>query len=455
MAKEVIMPKFGFTQETAQVVAWLKNEGDFVEAGDPIMEVETDKVTMEVEAPATGILSGLRVKAGDTVPVTEIIAYILGEGESLPQSSTQPIVLDAPSSPPAPEAPSKLTEKATPLAARIAMAESVNLGEIVGTGAGGRVTKRDVTHFIEERLKPVAPNGNGSGKVPATPAARRVANQLGVNLRDVSGTGPKGRVQQADVESFAQSLIAEVAAPSAVSQAPLSSSENNIAERIPFTNMRRTIARNLQGSWQQAPHIMFQVDVDVTAAQKLVEYANQSAPEGVKVTLTAVFIKAIAWALRRHPMLNSHLGQDEILVMRDVNIGMAVALDNGLIVPVIRHADRLGIYEIAAEAKRLSLAARAGKLRPDDLANATFTISNLGMYGVDRFTAIINPPQVGILAVGRARPVFVPDERNQPVLRPLVNLTLSVDHRVIDGSVAAQFLTDLGEVLIHLERMML
>lgn len=454
MAKEVIMPKFGFTQETAQVVAWLKNEGDFVEAGDPIMEVETDKVTMEVEAPATGTLAGLRVKAGDTVPVTEVIAYILAQGETLPpQTGLHTPLPDQPKLSERQEDTTKPVEKATPLAARMAMAEAVDLGQITGTGTGGRVTKRDVSNFIEGRRRPALPNGNGSTKVRATPAARRVADELGVDLYAIRGTGPNGRIQQADVEAFAESLVAEISTVSVSSPQPMA--DDHIAERIPFTSMRRAIARNLQASWQQAPHIMFQVDVDTTAAQQLVDYANQRAPEGVKVTLTAVFIKTIAWALRRHPLLNSHLGQDEILVMRDVNIGLAVALDNGLIVPVIRQADQRGIYDIAAESKRLSIAARANKLRSDDLSGATFTLSNLGMYGVDKFTAIINPPQVGILAVGRIRPTFVPDAVGQPVLRPLVNLTLSVDHRVIDGAVAAQFLTDIGGALAHLERMML
>lgn len=449
MAKEIIMPKFGFTQEVGKVVAWLKQEGDYVEAGDPIMEVETDKVVMEIEAPATGYLAGLKVAAGDEVPVTEIIGYVIAQGEQLPQAAPsaapepQPSVSTVP-----PETP--LLTKATPLAQRIAQSQSIDLTTVVGTGPQGRVTKRDVEQVL----------ASSSDKVRATPAARRIAREQNVPLERIVGTGPRQRVQASDVLAAQAAPVVTVAPPvappaaSEVSAAPTVNGDQ-AARRLPFSGMRRAIARNLQASWQAAPHIFFTADADLTAAQSLVQWGGKAAPEGVKVTLTAVILKATAWALTRHPMINSHIGSDEIIQFEDVNLGMAVALDNGLVVPVIHHAHQLGIVALAQEVTRLSAAAKAGKLRPDDLTGGTFSVSNLGMYPVKQFTAIINPPQVGILAVGRAQRVFVPDEQDQPSLKSLVSLTLSVDHRAVDGATAAAFLGDVVAALEQPERILL
>ncbi len=469
MAKEVIMPKFGFTQETAEVLAWLVKEGDYVEAGDPIMEVSTDKVSMEVEAPVSGILAGCRYKVGDVVPVTEIIAYILQPGESLPAQvgSPAPAAASAPEPAPAPAvpapepAPADADVKVSPLAARMAQEAGVDLAHIPGSGPRGRVTVRDVEQYLQTHAAPSNGGQPRAGKVNAVPAARRAAAQLGVDLAAVSGSGPGGRVQSADVQAFVAQLKQEVAAaepaprPAPAAQPAPAAPVDGVAERIPFNNMRRIIARNLQKSMQDAPHIYFQREVDLTAANHLIAFASTRAPEGVKVTLTAVIVRALAWALRRHPLINSHLVGEEILVMEGVHIGVAVALDNGLIVPVVKNADQKGIYAISAEIARLAAAAKANKLGLDDIQGATFTLSNLGMFGVDRFTAIINPPQVGILAVGRARKQFVPDANDQPVLRPMCGLTLSVDHRAIDGAVAARFLGDLADALTHLEHVLL
>jgi pyruvate dehydrogenase E2 component (dihydrolipoamide acetyltransferase) len=463
MPKEVIMPKFGFTQETAEVLAWLVKEGDPVEAGDPIMEVSTDKVSMEVEAPISGTLAGLRYQVGDVVPVTEIVAYILAPGESLPATLAPP----SPAGRPQVLQPSETAEQpnggevaASPVAARMAQAAALDLADVPGSGPRGRVTVRDVEAYVRDRVR-------SPGKPAAVPAARRLAQQLGVALEDIAGSGPGGRIQSRDVQAYVQALKAATAAAEPRPQiapeqgvkpvlaAASIGAVDGVAERIPFNNMRRIIAQNLQKSAQEAPHIYFQRDVDITQANALIAFANDHAPDGVKVTLTAMITKVVAWVLRQHPLLNSHLQGEEIQVMASVHVGIAVALDNGLIVPVVRDADRKGLYELAAEIARLGQAAKAGKLGLDEVQGATFSISNLGMYGVDRFTAIINPPQVGILAVGRARKLFVPDEHDQPVLRPILTLTLSVDHRAIDGAVAARFLADLAQVLAHPERIIL
>ena len=462
MAKEVIMPKFGFTQEESQIVEWLVKEGDTVEAGDPLLEVTTDKVNMEVEAPAAGVVGGISAAAGDVVPVTQVIAYILAPGEALPAGvpspattipvgagekgrkgeggtaaasfSTAPSPATAPSSSTAP-----LSATATPIAARVAEASGVDMSRVAGTGPGGRVTRKDVEGFL-------AAKPNDDGKVRATPAARRLARETDVALATVAGSGPRRRVQAADVAAIRPSPY-----PS------LREGDQSIEpRRVPFSTMRRTIARAMQRSMQEAPHITFQIDVDMTAIQALVARANEVRPEGgEKVTLTAALARAVAWALGRNPALNSHLGDDELLLWPMVNVGIAVALDDGLIVPVVKDVETKGIGRLSDEIRDLGRRAKAGKLRPEELADATFTISNLGMFGVDRFTAIINPPQVAILAVGRTNRVFVPDEDDRPVARPLCTMTLSADHRAIDGATAARFMDDLRQVVQNPELMVI
>lgn len=479
MAKDVIMPKFGFTQETAELLRWLKQPGDFVEQGDPIAEVTTDKVDMEVEAPASGVLADLRFKAGDVVPVTAVIAVIrergeedrgqrTGDGEQRTEDGGRRTE---------DRAQTEDRGRVTPVAARLAQDHGVETSALGGTGLGGRVTRRDVEAFLATRPLQETTGAAGAAptpdKVRAVPAARKLALELGVDLANVAGSGPRGRIQSSDVlathaERAAQ---AEPAAPAEVtSLAPPAGLPTStpalppgVMRVIPLVGMRRTIAQRLQQSYQQAPHITFDVDVDVTAAEALRRHTNtglarrgappwsptqpsptQPSPESSPhASLTAVLVRACAWALHRHPLLNSRLVGESIEVLADIHIGVAVALEDGLIVPVVRDAGRKGILQIASELSDLAARARSGSLRPDDVSGGTFTISNLGMFGVDRFTAILNPPQSGILAVGQVRRKFVPDEQDRPVVRPLMALRLSADHRVVDGAVAARFLSDL------------
>jgi len=455
MAKEIIMPKFGFTQEESTIVAWLKQEGDRVEKGEPIAECTTDKVNMEIEAPEDGILGGIRYPAGATVPVTEIIAYVLQEGETLPEASAAaapaaPAAEAVPAAPPRDDADAG-EAGATPLARRIAEAEGVDLSAVVGTGAGGKVTREDVERYVAA-MRTAEP---ADGKVRATPAARRAAREQGLDLAAIAGSGPRGRVQEADVLAAAEAQAAAAPAPVA-GPVPTSAPQPAVPvaapvgepQVIPLEGMRRTIAQRMQQSYQQAPHVSFTLDVDMTKAIAFREYASQRIPEGQpRISMTALIIKAVAWALRQHPMVNSYLIRDEILVMPDVNVGMAVALEDGLIVPVIRNADRKGLVQIGQEVVDLSRRARSGELRPEEVADGTFTVSNLGMFGIDRFTAIINPPQVGILAVGRIAKRFVPGENDEPVAKPLMTVTLVTDHRVIDGAQSAQFVATLRDAL--------
>jgi pyruvate dehydrogenase E2 component (dihydrolipoamide acetyltransferase) len=434
VAKEVIMPKFGFTQEDSQILAWIKNEGDTVEKGDPIAEVSTDKVSMEIEAPEDGILSGIRYPVGAVVPVTKIVAYILQPGEALPAEEGEPETT-----------PSVVAEKvedkagsATPVAARMAKDKGIDLSGLEGSGPGGRIIKQDVESFLS------MPQAR-SGKVNATPAARTLAARVDVDLMGLSGSGPQGRIQAVDVER-ASVPAASLAEP--VRQATQRS--------IPYSGMRRAIGQNLQASYQQIPHIMLEVDVDMTASEALRARANQNLQAGQeKVSLTAMIARAVAWSLGRTPIINSRLEGDQIILLPEINLGIAVSLEGGLLVPVIQSAQNKGTLQIALELREAIERARSGKLRQTDLQDGTFSISNLGMLGVDRFSAIINPPQTAILAVGRVRKQFVPDTNGQPVLHSVMTATLSADHRVIDGADAARFLADLRQALENPEVMTL
>jgi pyruvate dehydrogenase E2 component (dihydrolipoamide acetyltransferase) len=455
MATPVIMPKLGFTQESSQIVQWLKAPGDVVEKGEPLLEVTTDKVNMEVEAPANGILDSIRFQAGETVPVTEIIGYVRAASEppvapAEPKGTASPAAAlsaprpaPVPSGAPSPSQPRAVPEPArlTPIAANLAHGRGLDLERLLGTGPGGRVTKRDVEEFLA--AQPPA------GKVRAVPAARRAARELGVYLTEIEGSGPRGRVQSVDVRAGAARPSETTPAPRT---APETAPETGVLKTIPLTGMRQTVALRMQQSAREAPHITFEADVDVTAAEALRARANDlMQKDQPRISLTAIIARACAWALKRHPLLNSRLAGQQILLLKEINIGIAVALDEGLIVPVVRGADRKGLATIAAEISDLAARARAGRLRIDDVSGGTFSISNLGKFGVDRFTAIINPPETAILAVGRVTRRIVPDDEGRAVVRPIMTVTLSADHRVVDGAVAARFLSDVRQVLEHPE----
>ncbi|MEM7333910.1 MAG: dihydrolipoamide acetyltransferase family protein [Chloroflexota bacterium] len=429
--KEVILPKFGFTLEESTIVEWLVSEGDSVEEGDPIVEVSTDKTNMEVEAPVSGIVAGIQFGQGDVVPVTQIIAYILAPGERLPeqlkptsakaQTQSQGASNQVTGNP--------LEQSMTPVAARMVAEKGVSPSAISGSGQRGKIVKSDVVAFLAETTS-VNP------KVRATPAARRLAREMGIDLATIVGSGANGRIQATDLEMNQHRQVVRDPEPTDKPQA------------IPLSNMRRAIANNLQSSWQQAPHIMFSAEMEMTAVLAFVaEYDG--------VNLTAVLTKIVAWTLTKHPAVNAHLIENDIFLHDDVHIGMAVALDEGLIVPVLRSVNQMGIQALTQAIKDIASRAREGRLRANEMGGATFSISNLGMYGIDHFTAIINPPEVGILAIGGVRREFRPNDDGTPVLKSVATMTLSVDHRVVDGAVAAQFMADLRKVIAHPARMLL
>jgi pyruvate dehydrogenase E2 component (dihydrolipoamide acetyltransferase) len=436
MAIPIIMPKFEMAQESGTIARWLKQVGDPVHKGEAILEVETDKITMEVESPADGVLAQVLAEPGTRVPIGQPIAYLAAAGEAI-----------APT-PSLANAPAERAVKATPIAQKLAAEHGIDLSQVPGTGRDGQITRQDVEAFIarQRQAGQAASQANG-GKVAAAPAARRLATALGVDLARVAGSGPGGRIQSSDVERAAAARR-EAGTSVQVAPAPPTAAEAQhgpaVRRRVPLSGMRQTIAQRMSRSTREAPQFNVSVDVDMSRALAIVEDWRATQAEGQpKVTLTALLVKACAWALRGHPALNAGFEDEMIVEWSDINIGVAVAVDEGLIVPVIHHADRLSLLEVAARLNDVAQRGREGRLTLADVQGGTFTISNLGMFAVDRFTAIVNPPQAAILAVGRATKRVVPADDGQTRIAPMATFTVSADHRVVDGAQVGRFLSDL------------
>ena len=423
MATNVIMPALGMAQESGVLISWLKGEGEPVTKGEPLMEVETDKATVEVEAPASGFLGGILAQKGDVVPVGHTIAWILAEGEQAPafaqatQNETQP------------QTPSHNTSvEISPVARKIADEHGIDVSLIKSNGK--RIEKADVLAYLKATT-PAMPEmvASPTRLTPASPKARRLAAERGIDVAMIKGSGPEGAVLAADIP--AETVVADSAvdteAPTAVS------------------TVWRIMAERMTTSWTTVPHFYLVREVD---ASNLMEWRRRvsGAVErrtGLKPTYTDLLVKLIGFTLREHPRLNAAWANGSIQFNPGIHVGIAVALDEGLIVPVIRNADALSLSVIAEQRKDLIERAQARKLRPADISDATFTLSNLGMFNVDAFSAIVNPPQAAILAVGRIAERVVP-VNGQVMVRPMMVMTLSCDHRVVDGARAAQFLDDLA-----------
>lgn len=459
MPTAVFMPKFEMTQESGTIVAWLKDEGEHVEKGEPLLEVETDKATQEVESPATGTLAAVTGEPGQVIPIATPIAYILKPGETLDSipsdgqgAAESPSPGQGGDKGPGALAADDGPARATPVAARLAESHGLSLDCLAGSGPRGRITREDV-----EAALATGP-GARDGKVRAVPAARRLAGELGIDLCTVQGTGPEGRIQSADVVAAARALrhgqeTAPEPGPSpypATEPAATPAPNGDIAIRrvVPLTNMRRTIAERMTASVREAPQFTVSVDVDMGRALGVVEDLK-AGDGGPRVTLTALMVKVCAWALRQHPEVNASYRDDAVVEWDEVNVGVATAIDQGLIVPVVRRADELGLRSIAAQVAELTGRARDGKFKREDLLGGTFTVSNLGMFGIDRFTAILNPPQAAILAVGRVAKRAEVGEDDQVEIRPVASLALTADHRVLDGAAAARFLATVQRALQH------
>jgi pyruvate dehydrogenase E2 component (dihydrolipoamide acetyltransferase) len=437
MPTDVIMPALEMAQETGKVVHWLKRPGDAVRKGEPIVEIETDKVTVEIEAPASGVLRDVTANEGDVVPVGRTIALIVAAGEAAVAAAAAPVMPAAsaaatgaiPAAPQAGGSPAGAV-KASPLARRIAEQHGVDLGRI--STASGRIEKADVLAYVESRKPAAAGNGRAGRLVAASPKARRLAAERGLDLAALRGSGPGGAVLADDVPAAARP-----AATPARSAPP--------REAAPGVGtVWRIMAERMTASWTTAPHFYFVREVNVSRLAAWLEQARKQT--GAHVTYTDLLVKLVAAALSRHPRANASWRDGAIAQNADINIGLAVAIDDGLVVPVIHRADSLRLPEIAARRADVVGRAQAGKLRPADIQGGGFTISNLGMFGVDAFSAIVNPPQAAILAVGRIADRVVA-LNGQPAVQPTMVLTLSCDHRALDGARAAQFLGTLADLV--------
>jgi pyruvate dehydrogenase E2 component (dihydrolipoamide acetyltransferase) len=384
MAISVVMPALEMAQETGKLISWLKKEGEPVIKGEPLLEIETDKAVMEIESPADGVLAGIKIQAGTEVPVGQTIAWIVRPGET----------------PPADE---------------------------VAVDSGRKTTAAAAT--------PIASPANqfaGSAQRVAQPAkispkARRLATERGINLADVRGSGADGEILASDVLAVSESKLVAVDTSSRIS---------------------RLMAERTTQSWTTVPHFFVVREVDASALNEARQRLGPGieASRQVKLTHTDLLAALVARILQKHARLNASWNSDDVRPNPEINIGLAIAVENGVVAPVIRNADKLDLGEIALQRRDLTDRARSGKLRPADIAGGTFTISNLGMYGVDAFTAIIIPPQAAILAVGTIADRVVPLD-GHPGIRPMMTLTLSSDHRVVDGARAAEFLRDLAAAI--------
>ncbi len=422
MATEVKLPRLGQGMESGTIVRWLKSEGDQVEKGEPLYELDTEKVTQEVEAEASGVLLKIAVQEGE-VEVGRTIAVLGEEGEQVSIDSSG----GNGSQPAAAEAEPKAEETAVD-----------EEPEEEGSRAPARDAERERGRAASAQAAREAPSGptQVDGRVKASPLARRIARERGIDLASLSGTGPEGRIVAEDVERAA-TQPAPAAAPAIGAPAAVPAGE---IEEVQLTSIRKTIARRLTEAWQ-APAFQITMAADMTRALALRERLVELKPEdGAKPTVSDVLTKVCAAALMRHREINAHFAGDRVLRFPTANVGIAVAAPQGLLVPVVNGADRLTIQEIANVRADLVSRTRDAKLKQDDLADGTFTISNLGMFGVDQFIAVLNPPQAAILAVGAADPRAVVGEGGDVVVRPTMTMTLTCDHRAVDGAVAADFL---------------
>jgi len=455
MITKVVLAKLSPTMEEGTIVKWSKKEGDAVKQGDVLAEIETDKANMEMEALGSGVLRTILVPAGGKAPVGALIGVIADANEDI--AKTLAAAGPAPAAKPA-EAPAAKPAEA-PAAKPAEAAPAAPPAEAPAAAAPAPEPRPQPVAAPAPAPRPAAPApaptpqaaAGGEGRVKASPLARSIAAQRNIPLESISGSGPGGRIIKRDVESWGGSpapAAAPVAAPRAAAAAPAvrraPAPTVTPGAEIPLSNMRRTIARRLTESKVGAPHFYVTVEIDMDGAVALREQIL--AAEDVKVSYNDLLVKACAKALTRFPTVNASWNEDRITTHAEVNVGVAVAMPDGLIVPVVRDADRKSVVEIAHEVKELAGRARDRKLRPEEFTGGTFTISNLGMYDVTEFTAIINPPESAILAVGTVQQLPVVDQGAIRVGHRM-RVTMSSDHRVIDGALAAQFLAEVKRLL--------
>lgn len=422
---DVIMPKMSDSMEEGKVLRWIKSRGEQVEKGEAIAEIETDKANVEMESPDSGVLGEIKTAEGESVPVGTVIAVISPAEEVV--GAKGGAAVEAPPEEKVEEKPPKAEEKPAPPPEKKAPEE-----------AKAPPTPPRVAHPHLEEVK-------------ASPLARKIAEDAGVDLSELRGTGPGGRIVEADVREYIQRGGKPPEARPEEKPAPAPPTEaappTLTARKMEVGRIWQVVGKRMTESKQQAPHFYVTIEADMDEALRMRKWFNESRPEDRQISVTDIIVKACALALVNHPTVNAaYVDENAIELHGAINIGVAVALPNGLIVPVIRNCEIKSISEIAADAKQLIAKTRSGKIQPQDYEGGTFTVSNLGMYGTDEFVAIINPPQAAILAVGAAlpKPVVIDDKIE---IRNRMRLTASGDHRVVDGARVAEFLRDLKQIL--------
>lgn len=433
MPTAVTMPKLGLTMSEAEIVEWLKRDGEPVKQGEPLVVVVTAKIAAEIEAPASGILYAI-ARPKEKRKVSEVIGFVLEPGEPMPEfeptaagASVPPeAASEAPHRPAAQEQPREV--RSSPAARRLAQELGIDISRVQGTGRDGRISEGDVQRWYDEQA---AVRGTGPGQVQATPLARQMAQVEGLDLAQIQGTGPEGRITEDDVLRVMEGARAPATAPRRL---------------IPFTAMRRAIAEGMMYSLRSTAQLTLTARADVTALVELREVLRQR--WNAQISYTDLIVKAAAVALREHPLLNSTLAEEGIVLHDEIDIGVAVALEQGLIVPVVRAADRRTVLGIHRAVQDLAERARRGALSVDEVTGGTFTVTNLGMYGVETFTPILNPPEPAILGVGRIAEELAL-RSGQVTARSRMMLSLTIDHRIVDGAPGAAFLQTVTRLLEH------
>ena len=439
MAIQFRLAALGHTMDTGRIVEWHATEGSRIEEGQLLVSIETDKAVVDVESPVSGVLLSLVGQAEVEYNVGDTLAWIGEEGEKVPEVSAE--------QPKAPVADRQAGSRVTPVAQRLAERHGIDAESLGGTGPGGRVTKEDVQRAIDSGVPTVQKPADQTPSEPrvadrlvrsqVTPVAQRLAERHGIDAESLGGTGPGGRVTKEDVQR-----AIDAGAPT-VEEAADETPTHGV-DVIPLTGIRRTTAERLGTIWSEAPHVTEGIEVDFSAIQAA-RAANSDAwrdTHGVAPTINDFVLKATVEALKLHPRLNAALIDGAIHQYHDINLGVAIDIEAGLVVPVVRSAGSLDVVKIASKVRELADRARVGRLSPDDFADGTFTVTNLGGLGVDWFTPVLNPPQCAILGVGRVRRVAV-FEGESIVARDRATLVLTFDHRAIDGAPCARFLGDL------------
>jgi pyruvate dehydrogenase E2 component (dihydrolipoamide acetyltransferase) len=434
---DVIMPKMGDAMTEGKVIRWYKNAGDAVKKGEPLLEIETDKVNLDLEAEQDGTLGDVSAAAGQMVEVGGVLATILAEGEKA-------------SPKPAAASPAKEPEKT---AQEEPSRRAIDKKDSIKKSTGDYAEAIDMKAPRIDRTAPAAnvaamPQGEG-GRRRSSPLARKMARDMGVSIEQVSGSGPGGRIVASDIKNFKPAAASPQQKPKAPSLPPMQQLET---KEIPLSAMRRTIAKRLAESTGPIPHFYLTAEYDVTNLLSLREQLNEI--EGIKTSVNDFIVRAAALALRHHPNVNASWGDEAITQHGEIHIGIAVSTPEGLITPVIRNADEKSVSDIAAEVRALAEKAKNRKLMPNEYQGSTFTISNLGAWGIEQFTAIINPPNVAILAIGSATAQPVVIDR-QVVIRDRMKVTMSCDHRVVDGALGAEYLRTLRSYLEQPLRLLL